>query len=201
MALGDIIAKLLELLGLKHSDASKYDAMEQKLRAAKATNVDRLESMKEQIGVLERQAKAKKVEYDAAAGDTKQVIAGEIKRIFADLDRLIGRDAIIGQNINKLGLAIAKVVQMRDAQAQSVDQDTLDDIAVELEDLFADLKATDRAASGLESVAYEAPQGQSVDIESRMADLEGQITTSTESAGELPESTLARLKELAGEDG
>ena len=201
MALSDIIAKLLELLGLKHSDAKKYEAMERKLRTAKATNVDRLEGLKEQIGVLARQLKTKKKEYDTATGDTKRVVAGEIKRLFGDLDHLQGRETIIGRNLEKLGLAIAKVAEMRDAHAQGVDEEMLDDIAVELEDIFADLKATDRAAAGLEKTSYEAPKGEHVDIESRMADLEGQSESSAEPAGTLSESTLDRLKELAGEEG
>ena len=200
MGLGDIISRLLELLGLKHSDKKKYEAMENKLRAARASNVDRLEGMKEQIGTLEAKAKSKKKDYDAAAGDTKRVIAGEIERIFGDLDRLQGRETILGRNIEKLGLAIAKVAEVRDAQTQGIDEETLDDIAIELEEMFADLKATDRAADGLEKVTYEAPKGKEVDVESRMADLEGRTETSKESTGALSDSTLERLKALEGED-
>ena len=200
MALGDIIAKLLGILGLEQSEAKKYEAIEQKLHISKAANVDRLEGLKEQIAVLEHQAKAKKKEYDAATGDTKRVIAGEIKRIFGELDRLKGREIIIDRNIEKLGIAIAKVAEMRDAQAQGIDEGMLDDIAVELEDIFTDLKTTDRAASSLEQVSYEAPKGRRVDIDSRMAELEGKSKFSAEPAEALSESTRNRLKELSREE-
>ena len=216
MALADIIAKLLELLGLKKTESKNYEAMEQKLRATKATNVDRLEGLKEQIGVLERKVKVKKKEYDAAAGDTRRIIGGEIERLFVELDRLQNRETILGGNIDKVGLAIAKVSEMRDAQAQGLDEEMLDDIAVELEDIFAELKVTDRAATGLEKTTYEARKEEKVDIESRMADLESQTasvpqateTTETTESAEAAESvealskaTLDRLKNLADEEG
>ena len=213
MALADIIAKLLELLGLKKTESKNYEAMEQKLRATKATNVDRLEGLKEQIGVLERKVKVKKKEYDAAAGDTRRIIGGEIERLFVELDRLQNRETILGGNIDKVGLAIAKVSEMRDAQAQGLDEEMLDDIAVELEDIFAELKVTDRAATGLEKTTYEARKEEKVDIESRMADLESQTasvpqaTETTESAEAaesveaLSKATLDRLKNLADEEG
>jgi hypothetical protein len=201
MTLGDIIRRLLELLGLKSSDAKKYEVMEQKFRADRALNVDRLEALKDQIATLERQAKAKKKEYDAAAGDTKRVVAGEIQRILGDLDHLQRREVIIGRNIEKLGLAVAKVAEMRDAKAQGVDEDVFDDISVDYEDIVTDLKATDRAAADAEKVAYTAPKGKDIDVASRMADLEGQSESSTESAGSLSAATLDRLNEIAGEEG
>lgn len=201
MSLGDIISKLLELLGLKSTGAKKYQEMERKLRAAKASNVDRLEGLKDQIGVLERQAVAKKKEYDSASGDTRRVIGGEIERLLGELDLLRGREEIIGSSIKKLNLAIAKVGELRDAQAQGADEAVFDELSVELEDIFADLKATDRAAADTEKVTYKAPKGREVDVESRMADLEGRTESTAESVGALSESTLDRLKELAGEEG
>ena len=89
---------------------------------------------------------------------------------------------------------------MRDAQAQGIDEGMLDNIAVELEDIFSDLKTTDRAASSLEQVSYEAPKGRQVDIDSRMADLEGKSKSSAEPAEALSESTRNRLKELSREE-
>lgn len=199
MALGDIIAKLLELLGLKHSDEKKYEVMEQKLRATKATNVDRLESLKEQTAVLTRQLKTKKKDYDAATGDTKRIIAGEIKRLFGDLDRLQGRETIIGRNIEKLGILLAKLEEVRVGK-EGVAEGMGDDVGIELEDVVDVLKSTDREIAGLEQISYKAPEGKQVDIESRMADMEGQRESAAESDGALPESTLDRLKELAGDE-
>lgn len=196
MELSDLLARLLEFLRLKKTDAAKHDEMERKLRAAKASNVDRLEGLKEQIAILERQARAKKKEYDAATGDTKRIVAGEIERIFGDLDRLKGRETIIGRNIDKVGMAIAKLGELKDARAQGVDEDMLDGLAVELEDIFAELKATDRTADGLDQVRYESPKSKQTDVEARMAELEGR----TEPPDGMSQSTLDRLKQLDAEE-
>ncbi len=192
MALADIIAKLLELLGLKKGDAQKYDQTERQLRSAKATNTDRLENLKEKIAALEHQAKAQNAKYKTANGDTKRIIGGEIERTCKDLDLLQGQETIISQNLGILSLALAKLDEWRVAKEQGVDEDMLDSLAIELEDVFADLKATGRTAKGLEGVHYEAPQAKQMDIDGRMAELQGEAPASEG----LSQSTAERLKAL-----
>lgn len=197
MAIPELLERLLELLGIKKSDAAKYQRLKEKISTAKATKVDQLESLKDQHLTLERKALEKKKEYDAAKGDVKRIIAGEIERIFKELDRLKGREAIIGQGIDKLSLAAVKIDEIIAGAGEDIGEDIFDDLAVELEDTFAGLKRTDRAAKGLEEVSYEAPQAARIDVESRLSALDG----TKEAAPELSPSTQQRLKELAGEEG
>ena len=200
MALNDVVARLLEMLGLKKSQADKYAAMEKKLRAKKASNVDRLEGLKELICSLENKARQKKKEYDAATGDTKRIIGGEIERIFKELDNTRNRESIIGSNINKVALAISKIQELQDAVDRGVEQDDLDELAVELEDIIGEMKDTDRAAEDLEDVKYREPEKKSIDIEDRMADLEGEKEPEKQEEETLSESSAQRLRELAEED-
>ena len=201
MVMSDLLARLLEFLGIKKSDSAKYRCLKEKIHSAKATKVDQLESLKDELRILERKVLKKKKEYDAAKGSVKRIIAGEIERIFKAVDRLKGLEAIIGQGIDKLSLAETKVGEIIAGSVQDLEEDIFDELAVELEDIFAELKRTDRAAQQLEDVSYEAPKAAQIDVESRMAELEGEKKSVKESPGELPESTLQRLKELAGEDG
>jgi len=200
MALNDVIARLLQMLGLKKSQADKYAAMEKKLRAKKASNVDRLEGLKEQIAALENKARQKKKEYDAATGDTKRIIGGEIERIFTELDNTRNRESIIGSNINTVSMAISKTQELVDAQTRGVEQDDLDELAVELEDIIGEMKDTDRAAEDLERVKYREPEKKSIDIEDRMEQLEGAIESEKKDQETLSESSAQRLRELAEED-
>jgi hypothetical protein len=200
MGINDMLARLLEMLGIKQSESRKYAAMETKLRANKAANVDRLEGLKEQIAMLIRQAKAKKKEYDAAVGDTKRIVQGEIERLFGELDRLKNRETIIGRNISQLDLAIGKLLELQDAKAQGVDPEMLDSIAVELEDIFAELKTSDRAKESLDKVNYQPKQTAEMDIEARLSELQGTHEANAEAEAKLPDSTLDRLKQLAEED-
>ncbi len=196
MAIPELLQRLLEMLGIKQSDNAKFQRLKEKLSIAKATNVDQVESLKEKIKTLEHKALEKKREYDASKGDIKRVVGGEIERIFKELDRLKGRETILGQNIDKLSLAATKVEELIVAGQQGVDEDIFDSLAVDLEDIFGELKATDKAAQGLEEVTYEAPKSEQINVESRLADLDG----TKETAQDISQSTAQRLKELAEEE-
>lgn len=200
MAIPQWLASILEFFGIKKSDTAKYRRLKEKLLETKAAYVDRLESLKDRIQALERKALDKKREFDTAKGRIKQVVAGEIDRLFKELDRSKENEAIIGQNIDKANIAISKLDSIEDAERPGISEDVFDELAVELQDIFADLKRTDRAAKDLENVQYEAPETSRVDAESRTAELEEPSETTKETAGELPRSTVQRLKELAGEE-
>ena len=85
MSVGDFLDWLLKLLGIRDTDEKKYRKLEEKLRTVKAAKVDRLEGLKEEIGLLEKQAKKKEKEYDTSKGETRQIIKGEIERLFDEL--------------------------------------------------------------------------------------------------------------------
>lgn len=196
MGLSDMLEKLLQTLGIRKSDTRKYELIGEKLRSSYAVNADQLDALKEQVGTLERNIRSKKREYESSAGDTKRIIGGEIERLFRDIDRLRGKETIITRNLDKIALAQAKIDELIAAQQQGIDEDMLDDLAVDLEDIFAELKSTDRTAKSLASVNYEeAAKSPAVDIESRMAQLDGTQSESSPISAE----TKARLKELEEE--
>lgn len=196
MQLADILAKFLQLLGLKKTEAGREDQMEQQARTIVAANTDSLEELKDSIGTLERKAKAKNKEYEAASGNIKRIVAGEIERIFAALDRTRDQEVIITRNIKQAELVLAKVRELKTARRQGVDEDTLDSLAIDLQETFEEFRAADKAARELERVRYEPVAEKPMDIDSRMAELE----PNKESPDGLSEATLRRLKELASEE-
>ena len=135
-------------------------------------------------------------ELEGARGDIKRLVAGSIEQVFRDLDRLQGQEQIIRSNIERLSVAQAKLQELNVAQVTGLEEGQLDDIALDLQDAFAGLKATDREAAELEQVAYEAPKRSRVDVEQRMAEVEGEGVNTT---GLSPEAEK-RLKQLEAED-
>ena len=53
MAIQEILLRLLEMLGIKQSDSAKWEKLIEKLRTQKASNVDALEGLKDEIKTLE----------------------------------------------------------------------------------------------------------------------------------------------------
>ena len=194
--LGAVLSQLAEWLGIKPSEEHRLQRMGDRLATAKANNADRLESVKDEIRVLESRARKKKEEYDRAGGETKRIVTGEIERTFRELDRLRGQERIIGSNIEKISVAQAKLGELRAARTKGVEEAQLDDIAVDLQNAFEELKVTDSSARDLERVEYAAPEPKHVDAESRLE----QVTGSKEASTELPEEMQKRLKELELEE-
>ncbi len=187
-----VLAKIAEWLGMKPSQAKRLELMEQKLNAARAANADKLEALKDEIRKLEHSAVQKKKEADTARGDIKRMVVREIEQIFRDLDRLRGRETIITANLDRISVAISKVGELAAAQASGIEEGQLDDIALDLQEVFGQLKASDREARDLENERYESPERATVDVSQRVGELEG----AKETPVELSDSTLKRLKEL-----
>ena len=190
-----ILSKLAILLGINPSEKRRMEIMKQKLGVAKANNVDQMEALKDEIRQLETQALRKKEELDQAKGDSKRIRIGEIERTFREINRLHGRERIIASNMEKISIAQAKLRELEAAKIQGVEEGHLDDIALELQEVFADLKVADRAAKDLERVEYEAPEAASVNVEKRMAAVGGD----KEAQPELSAETQKRLAELETE--
>jgi hypothetical protein len=195
-AISAVLSRLAQLLGLKPSEKRRLELMEQKLVADKANNVDRLEGLKDKIRQLESQALRKKKELDGARGDAKRLVAGSIEQVFRDLDRLKGQEQIIRSNIERLSIALTKLKELQVAKEAGLEEGQLDGLALDLEESYDALKATDREAADLERVEYKAPERSRVDIEQRMAEVQGEAVTAT---GLSPE-TEKRLKQLEAEE-
>lgn len=209
MTLSDLLTGLLERLGLKtFQKKKKFQRMEQSLREKKALNEDRLDSLKDQIERLERNVLFKKREYDAAKGDTKRIVGGEIERLFKELDRSRGQEEILARNIEQITLALAKQAEIKAALDSSVDEGAFDELALELQDVIGELKAADQAAKELETMQYAASRTDSVDIDARMASLEADNSerqaatpeSQQEASNGLSQASLDRLKEFDSEE-
>ena len=193
--ISDVVARIAQWLGIKPSESKRLEALRAKLTTSKATNVDQRETLKDEIRKLEARAKQKKKEFDGASGDIKRMVGREIEGIFRDLDRLRGRENIITGNLDRISVAVAKIDELIVAKAKGVEEGQLDDLALELQDVFADLKESDRATRDLEQERYEAPTSDPVNVEQRMADLEG----TEPHVEEISEETKKRLAELVEE--
>lgn len=178
-AISSIIIKIAQYLGIKPSDRRRIDMMEQKLATAKAHNVSKIESLKEKIGQLESHAVRKKKEYEKAIGDRKRIIGGEIERLIRDLDRLQGQENIISSNIERISIAQGKLEEVGAADFKGLDEGELDDIALELQESFDELRGVDQLSGELERISYKNSDFRPVNAEKRMAEVEGeQVTTS-----------------------
>ncbi len=196
MVLPDFMIKLLEWIGIKDSEAVTLRKLKDKLISDKASNVDKIEAMKEEIKLLERQAVSKKAEYEAAKGNIRRIIAGEIEQLFSNIDRLKTRENIILQNIDKISVALTKIEELVAAKEHGLDSDVFDDMASELEDKFDDLKTADKAKDDIEKIRYEPRRSEKTDVEPRLSELNGE----KEPPKELSQSAQQRLKELVGEE-
>ncbi len=171
------------------------DGMEDKFVAARRDNEDSVHSLKDEIKTLEARALQKKRELDQVHGDSKRIVVGEIERVFRDLDRLRGRENVVGANLERIGVALAKVGEAKAALRAGVSEEQFDDIALEIQDLFGTLKMLDRAATDLDREKYEAPVTSKVDVDQRMAEVQGAEKASVV----LSPETEKRLKELETE--
>lgn len=167
-------------------------AIEEKCNADKRDNEDSLRNLKEEIRREENRARKLKEEHDQAQGDSRRIVAGEIERLFRGLDRLRGRENVIAGNLERIGVALAKVAEGKAALKTGVSEEQFDEIALELQDLFGALKSADRAARELDREVYTTPEATPVDAETRMAEVAGEKAP----AAELSEETQKRLKSL-----
>lgn len=197
MGISDLLVRLLELLRIKKPESEELRLKLGELQSKKAAFVDRRESLKDDVSTLEQKALKKKKEYDAAKAHVKQIIAGEIEGILKELDRSKEREAIIRQNIERLSLAIEKH-KVAISGKGSITEDDLDEVALLMEETVSQQKRLDKTAQDLEGISYKAPEAAKVDVESRMAELEGKDEPAKKSSAELSQSTTQRLKELAG---
>jgi hypothetical protein len=192
------LTRLARILGIDPSDSQRYEKMKQKLDAAKASNVDKLEALKDKIGQIEKNALRKKKEWVAAKGTTKRIISGELERLFRDMDRLRGEENIIASKLEHNSVAQAKLAQViaEGGPGPKVTDTDLDDIALDLQEAVEGLEEADRAIRDLEGVEYQPPKVSQVNVGERMAEITGEQETT---AG-LSTDTEKWLEQLETED-
>ncbi len=129
-------------------------AIEQKLRAMKIENVNNFDELKKKIQHLEAKIVRKKTEYDTSRGSVKQMVMLEIEQMFKELDSLKQNQLILNRNINKITQEISKLEQIRDSGLQGLNQEEIDQLALNLEDNFSKLQELDLVSKDLERVIY-----------------------------------------------
>jgi hypothetical protein len=193
--LGAISQRLAAGLGAKASDKQQVAQWKSHLAQAKADNVDGLERLKEEIAQVEQRIRLKKTKFDQAHGLTQKMIGKEIEQVFRELDRKEKQADIALASIDANALAMDKLAELERALERGLKDEQLDAIAVQLEDTFAEVQQADNALKDLEKVGYRAPEAATVDVSSRMRELEG---AKPEAAG-LSGATLERLKQMERE--
>jgi len=173
----------------------RLDAMAAKFMSAKRNNEYSFESLKDEMRLLESRARQKKRELDQARGHSKRIVLGEIERVFREMDRLRGRENIIAANLDRIGVALAKVGEAKAALRADVSEEQFDDIALEIEDLFDTLKALDVAATDLAGEKYEAPVAGEEDLDQRVAN----VQAAEKAPVVLSPETEKRLEQLEAE--
>jgi hypothetical protein len=194
-AISAVLSGLAQFLGIKPSPIRRIEEMDRKLAAAKASNIDRLEALKEKVKQLEAQIITKKKEYDKAKGYSKQIVGGEIQRLFREIDSLPEEEKVITGNINRISVAKGKIVSLKTSLDKGIEEDELDDIAIEVRQVFDELKAADIALGDLERVKYQPVETKPVNTEKRVSELAEEQETTTS----LPPEIEKRLKELETE--
>jgi len=208
MAITDLLVGLLERTGLKTPQWKKFQQMEQSLLNKRALNEERLDELKRQIGLIESRALAKKRAFDTAKGTTKRIVGGEIERLFKQLDQCRGQETILARNLDQIALGLSKLAEIRAAMDAGVDEDLFDELAVELRDIFGEMKAVDQAMTEINAIRYEPPETDLSDTETRIVQLEAEITgkpipTATNierDTEEISLSSLGRMQELESEE-
>jgi hypothetical protein len=195
----DSIYELLtKLFGSNSSDQRRLkalDGMETHFISARRDNEDNLHSLKDEIKAHEARALKKKQELEQTHGDSKRIVVGEIERIFRELDLTKGRESIVAANLERISQGLAKVREAKAALQAGINEDQFDEIAVEIEDLFSTLKASDRAAADMNREEYAAPETSSVNVDERLESVEGQGVASVDLSPEMQ----ARFKALETE--
>lgn len=185
----ELLAKLAHLVGLKPNEVEK---MRVKVTASlaecdrnAATLADGLEAIKERIRVLENRALKLRKEHELARGDTKRIVLGEIERTFREIERHHQQSRIVEGSLNRNSIYRSKLIESRLVLDNPVSVDDIEDLAVDLEEGYADLRDADKAAAELEGVAYESPEHGSVSEEERIAAVDKRAKTQVELSEEL----------------
>jgi len=162
----DLIAKLFR----RDSNQRRLrvlDEMEGRFEAVRRDNEDQLHSLKDEIRMLEERAINKRHELDNTTGESRRIVVREIEAICAQLDRLRGREEIVAANLDRIGKAISKIGEARASLGVGVSEDEFDHIAIELQDLFGNLRQLDRAASELDKESYTQASRKEPSVEER----------------------------------
>ena len=195
---GGLTSKLAKGLKLVPTEQGRLAQFKATFLQNRAENQDSLEALKDEIHQVEDLIKLKKARYDAAHGLVQKTIGQEIEQAFRELDRKESQGALILRNLETTSVTLDKIRELEEAGKGGVDEQHLDEIAVRLEDAFAEVKQADAALEGLTEVKYEARARETMDLDRRLGELSGSKGPKKSEPG-LSDATLERLKKLEKE--
>ena len=159
----------LEKFGIKKSALEKLLEKRKELEKKRALNIDKLEEVREQIGVITEQIRTKKQQMDLAGSEEERMIRREIARLFSRIDSFSPKEGLLDRNVRVIEDQIAKIDQIEVAVLSGVDEDTVDWIALEAEGHFERLGDVDEAIKESKNIRYEPPKYDSgIDVDERL---------------------------------
>ncbi len=165
-----LIDFIRKLLGLGPSDSAQ--ASLDKLQILKQSNMDSLESLKDQIRDLVRRIGLKKAELDAATIPAlKSTIEREIGALLTEVEQLKVREDYITRNTARVSKLVEKHLQNQIAREQGVSEEMLVDVTLDTEEVLASMEEEDRAMEQLESRRYRPPESAPEQAEPEVPDL------------------------------
>jgi len=195
--IGDNLANILEKLGLKESDVKKRGQKVRQYEQQRAANYDALNALKEKIAAVEKIILRKKKEMENSTGGVKRILRDEIVRLFRQIDSTREEEQIIGANIDRVNVALAKYRVLDIIEGMSLGEQDLEDLSCELEDVADSKLAADKAFEYLNGIHFKQT-GDELDVDARLEAL-GREGESALEDDELPAELARRIAELEGE--
>ena len=197
-----VFGRLLDRMRLHPTAETRVRALRENLLQERRNAADQLESLKRDIRQSETQVLKKQAEFDSASGDLKTIVRREIEGLFRNIDRMKTRASIIARQIENISATLGKVEErvLADSAKSSVTEESLDELAVELEEAYAELQVNDRAVRELESVTFDASKLEPLDVDSRLAELAREKPAATVRHTSEKDSSKTPLSELEEEE-
>ncbi len=110
--------------------------------------------LKQQIVQIQNSILTKKPELEAAKGEVRKVVESEIIDRNKRLQKILKRNTIISKTIQQLDSAQLTLEELLHG-TNNVSAEFMDNLFVQLDDLYAEIKETGIAAKGLETLSFD----------------------------------------------
>lgn len=154
---GELLSRLAILLRLKPSKEAARRALREQLKRAQADNYDTLETLKEEIQKLEKQAEQKTKEHEKSRGDVQRILVQQIKDIYHQIDLKKGTENITVGNLNGIGVSLAKLDELAAAEKSGASSEKVEQLSEELAENIDGLKERDLLVKHVQSATTYSP--------------------------------------------
>ncbi|MDO5308779.1 MAG: hypothetical protein Q4G03_04735 [Planctomycetia bacterium] len=154
MTLGDFIDFLLKALHLRKSNLQKWQDKLAKTEQGVKSNHDRLEDLRSELHQIEQKKINAQAKADSSAGMLRQTYLRELQQYVNDENRFNEQLAIIFRNYELGQSAIAKIRSIILALESPVQNEDIDDVIVEVDQIFQLMNDGDVALNELNSRVY-----------------------------------------------